>query len=112
MAAPSKPIAGVAVANRQREKDETHCQHYEVEHGALPCKPNFPLGHEMDGLAGRIDVHQTLLNIFAVSCGRLRGTQRHKISRWKRSPRYRNLIKMRRHDLSMTRFIFGNNNLE
>src|ERR1017187_7242384 len=43
---------------------------------------------------------------------RLRGTHRHKISTWKQGRRYRNLIKTRRHDLPMTRFIFGNNSLE
>ena len=33
-----EPVAGVAVANRQREEDQTHGQHDDVEHRLLPFK--------------------------------------------------------------------------
>ena len=38
MAAPLKPVADDGVADRQREEDEAHGQHDEVEHVALPFK--------------------------------------------------------------------------
>ena len=76
------------------------------------AKPIPTEAAEQLGLAGEVDLHQ-LLRIFGhVFYGSLGGTYRHMISRWKRSPRYRNLIKIRGHDVSMKPYSFGDNSLE
>src|ERR1700675_2887560 len=67
MALPSQPVAGVDVADRQREKAQADGEHDDVQHFAAPCP-------------------------MQVEC-RYAG---HMNSRGPRQPRYRNLIKIGR----------------
>jgi len=75
------------------------------------AKPIYPT-HQINWLAGTVDMHQPLRKVLPPPRRGLRGTHRHKISRWKQGRRYRNFIKMQRHDLPMTRLIFDINHLE
>jgi hypothetical protein len=45
---PSKQITGVDVADRQREKDKSDRQHYEVEHDHAPYSGLLPQSAMLD----------------------------------------------------------------
>ena len=117
MAASSKPVASVGVAHGQREKAEPEGQQDQVQHLDAPYDTQSLVGTRWRlyrcALTGVKSAKYFSPEAFlAPRERRLPGTHRHKISRWKQGRRYRILIKMRRHDLPMTRFVFGTNRLE
>src|ERR1035437_10354731 len=117
MAASSKPVAGERVAHGQREKAEPEGQQDQVQHLDAPSDTQSLVGTRWRpyrcALTSVKSAKYFSPEAIVAPCEqRLRGTHRHKISRWKQGRRYRILIKMRRHDLPMTRFIFGTNRLE
>src|SRR3984885_13535347 len=88
MIASLQTFAGVDVADRHREKDETDRQHDDVHHGNAPW-----CGHQMRGGDLRLDrIKAAQINAThsqAITC-----QQRHRNSRGTQGRRYRNSIKM------------------
>src|ERR1700675_615350 len=79
MALSSQPVAGVDVADRQREKGQADGEHDDVQHFAAPC----PMQAE------------------CMSAG-------HMNSRGPRQPRYRNLIKIGREEKTLQQSLYEN----
>jgi hypothetical protein len=52
MTAPSQPVAGVGVTDRQHEEAETGYDQYEIEHG---CPPSFGAVTDLGAIASNID---------------------------------------------------------